>query len=290
MFKKVLFPTDFSKPAKTELHCITSIPGIREIILLYVIRQYAIPMGRETVETLEASTVQVYLNDAKKYISTLNPDIRVSLEETTSLDITDAILETAEKHKVDIVVIHGYIKGIIAGLLRGCVPEKVLCRVSKTNIMIMPNTLVESLTGNNFDKFCPMIFSRILCPVNFSESSVKTTALAGSMKGVGEIILLHAAEKGKDVQDHKDAVATAEKKIKAFCKQIVAQGIKTRTLVVTGKPEHEIPRIAEEEDVSLIWLGGAGKGCLHDFFFGSTVHEVLLKSKRPVIVIRSHQK
>jgi nucleotide-binding universal stress UspA family protein len=289
MFKKVLFPTDFSKPATTELYCITNIPGIREIILLYVIRQYAIPMGRETVETLEASTAEVYLHDAKKYITSLNPDIRVMLEETTSRDITDAILETAEKHKVDIVVIHGYIKSIMAALLRGCVPEKVLCRVSKTNIMIMPNTLVESLTGKNFEKFCPMIFSRILCPVKFSDRSVKTIALAGSMIGVGEIILLHATHKGKEVQDHKEAVTSAEKQIKKICKQIVGQGIKTRTIVVTGKPEHEIPRIAEEEDVSLIWMGGAGKGCLHDFFFGSTVHDVLMKSKRPVIVIRSHQ-
>jgi nucleotide-binding universal stress UspA family protein len=289
MFKKVLFPTDFSKPAKTELNCITSIPGIREIILLYVIRHYAIPMGRETVETLEASTAEVYLHEAKKYITTLNPDIRVSLEKTTSRDITDAILETAEKHKVDIVVIHGYIKSIMAGLLRGCVPEKVLCRVSKTNIMIMPNALVESLTGKNFEKFCPMIFSRILCPVNFSERSVKTTDLAGSMKGIGELILLHAVQKGKEGQDHKETVTTAEKQLKKLCKQIVGQGIKTRMIVVTGKPEHEIPRIAEEEDVSLIWMGGAGKGCLHDFFFGSTVHDVLLKSKRPVIVIRSHQ-
>ena len=290
MFKKVLFPTDFSEPAKTELDCITSIPGIREIVLLYVIRHYAIPMGRETVETLEASTAEGYLHEAKKYIATLNPDIRVTLEETTSRDITDAILETAEKHNVDIVVIHGYIKSMMAGLLRGCVPEKVLCRVSKTNIMIMPNTLVETLSGKNFEKFCPMIFSRILCPVNFSELSVKTTALAGSMKGVGEIILLHAAQKGKEVQDHKDTIATAEKKIKAVCKQIVAQGIKTRTIVVTGKPGHEIPRIAEEEDVSLIWMRGAGTGCLHDFFFGSMVHEVLMRSTRPVIVIRSHQK
>jgi nucleotide-binding universal stress UspA family protein len=289
MFKKVLFPTDFSKPAKNELHCITSIPGIREIILLYVIRHYAIPMGRETVETLEASTAEVYLHEAKKYITTLNPDIRVSLEETTSRDITDAILETAEKHNVDIVVIHGYIKNIMAGLLRGCVPEKVLCRVSKTNIMIMPNTLVESLTGKNFEKFCPMIFSRILCPVKFSELSEKTSALAGSMKGVGEIILLHAAQKGKESHDHKEAVASAEKQIKKICKQIIGQGIKTRTIVVTGKPGHEISRIAEEEDVSLIWMAGAGKGCLHDFFFGSTVHEVLMKSKRPVIVIRSHK-
>jgi nucleotide-binding universal stress UspA family protein len=288
MFKKVLFPTNFSKPAKIELHCITSIPGIREIILLYVIRHYAIPMGKETVETLEASTAEVYLHEAKKYIATLNPDIRVSLEETTSRDITDAILETAEKRNVDIVVIHGYIKNIMAGLLRGCVPEKVLCRVSKTNIMIMPNTLVESLTGKNFEKYCPMIFSRILCPIKFSELSVKTIDLAGSMKGVGEIILLHAAQKGKEGHDHKEAVTTAEKQLKKICKQITGQGIRTRTMVVTGKPEHEIPRIAEEEDVSLIWMGVAGKGCLHDFFFGSTVHEVLMKSKRPVIIIRSH--
>jgi nucleotide-binding universal stress UspA family protein len=290
MFKKVLFPTDFSKPAKTELDCITSIPGIREIILLHVIRHYAIPMGRETVETLETSTAEVYLHKAKKYITTLNPDIRVTLEETTSHDITDAILETAEKHNVDIVVIHGYIKSIMAGLLRGCVPEKVLCRVSKINIMIMPNTLVETLSGETFEKFCPMIFSRILCPINFSELSLKTTTLAGSMKGVGEIILLHAAQKGDKAPDHKEAVATAEKQIKAICKQIVAQGIKTRTIVVTGKPEHEIPRIAQDEDVSLIWMRSAGKGCLHDFFFGSMVHDVVMKSTRPVIVIRSHQK
>jgi nucleotide-binding universal stress UspA family protein len=289
MFKKVLFPTNFSKPAKNELHCITSIPGIREIILLYVIRHYAIPMGKETVETLEASTAEVYLHEAKKYISTLNPDIRVSLEETTSRDITDAILESAERHNVDIVVIHGYIKNIMAGLLRGCVPEKVLCRVSKTNILIMPTTLVESLSGKNFEKYCPMIFSRILCPVKFSELSVKTIDLAGSMKGVGEIILLHAAQKGKEDQDHKEAVTTAEKQLKKICKQIIGQGIKTRTIVVTGKPEQAIPRVAEEEDVSLIWMGGAGKGCLHDFFFGSTVHEVLMRSKRPVIIIRSHQ-
>ena len=45
MFEKILFPTDFSEEAKTELSCITSIPGIREIILFHVIKHYAIPMG-----------------------------------------------------------------------------------------------------------------------------------------------------------------------------------------------------------------------------------------------------
>jgi hypothetical protein len=59
MFKKVLFPTDFSEPAKSELDCITSIPGIREIILFHVIKQYAIPMGVETVESLEVQAMEL---------------------------------------------------------------------------------------------------------------------------------------------------------------------------------------------------------------------------------------
>ena len=287
MFKKVLFPTDFSEPAKSELNCITCIPGIREIILLHVIKQYAIPMGAETVESLEAQVAEIYLNEAKNYVTALNPDIRVTLQDTTSPDIPHAILETAETRKVDLIIIHAYLKGLMAGLLRSSVPTEVLCRISKTNIMIMPNKLVGALTGKTFEKFCPMIFSRILCPTNLSEYSVRTTALAGTMKGVGEIILLHAVQKSEDGSIHEDAVKIAELRINAICEDLIPQGIKARTIVVTGRPETEIPRVANQEDVSLIWMRAAAKGCLHDFFFGSMVHDVVMNATRPVIVIRS---
>ena len=143
--------------------------------------------------------------------------------------------------KVDLIVIHAYIKGIMAGLLRSCVPTKVLCRISKTNIMIMPNTLVGALTGKTFEKFCPMIFSRILCPTNFSEYSVRTTALAGTMKGVGEIILLHVVQKSEDRSIHEDAVKIAEIRINTICEDLIPQGIKARTIVVTGRPEDRDP-------------------------------------------------
>jgi nucleotide-binding universal stress UspA family protein len=287
MFKKILFPTDFSEPAKSELNCITSFPGIQEIILLHVIKQYAIPMGAEMIESLEEQAAEIYLNEAKDYITALNPDIRVSLQETTSSDITDVILETAEMRKADLIVIHTYIKGIMSGMLRSCVPTKVLCRISKANIMFMPNKLVEALTGKTFEKFCPMIFSRILCPTNFSEYSVRTTALAGTMNGVGEIILLHTVQKSEDGGTSEDAVKTAELRVKTICEELIPQGIKARTIVVAGRPEVEIPKIAIEEDVSLIWMRAAAKGCLHDFFFGSMVHDVVMNATRPVIVIRS---
>jgi nucleotide-binding universal stress UspA family protein len=288
MFKKILFPTDFSEEAKTELGCITSIPGIREIILLHVIKQSVVPMGAPMAEDLAVHTAEVYLRKAKIYIAELNPNIQVILQETISTDITGAILEKAEKEKVDLIVIHATIRSMMMGVLLNCVSSKVLCRISNINILIMPNKLVSTLEGKAFEKFCPMIFSRILCPVNFSAFSKKTTVLACSLRGVGEIILLHVIKKDKSGSNHGEAITAAEQQIKTICEPIVAQGIKARSIVVTGKPEHEIARIASEEDVSLIWMRVTGKGCLHDFFFGSLVHDVVMKSTRPVIIIRSY--
>jgi nucleotide-binding universal stress UspA family protein len=285
MFEKILFPTDFSGPAKTELTCITSIPGIREIILLHVIRQYGIPMGAEMIEGLEAQVSHTYLHEAKSYIATLNPEIQVTPKEKTSTDITGAILETAEEYHAGLIIIHANIKGIMAGVLLSCVSSKVLCRISKTNIMIMPNKLVESLTGKTYQKYCPMIFTRVLCPTDFSDLSLKAIDLTGIIKERGEIILLHVVETGEP-NNPDEAFRTAEIKIQTIRDNLVAQGIKARTIVVTGNPETEIPRVAQEEDVSLIWMRSAAKGCLHDFFFGSMVHAVVMNAKQPVIIIR----
>jgi nucleotide-binding universal stress UspA family protein len=288
MFEKIIFPTDFSKPARTELNCITSIPGIREIILFHVIKRYAIPMGVDTVESLELQTTEVYLQEAKACIAALNPAILVTLEETIASDITGAILEKAEERRAGLIVIHANVKGIIAGVLLSCVSSKVLCRISKINVMIMPNTLVGSLTGEAYEKFCPMIFSRVLCPTNFSPSSEKTTALACAIKEMGEIILLHVLQSEKENGSHTPNLPAAEHRIHDLCNQITAQGINARSIVVSGKPETEIPRIARAEDVSLIWMRSAAQGCLHDFFFGSIVHEVVMNATRPVIVVRSY--
>ncbi len=283
MFEKILFPTDFSEEARIELHCITGIPGIREIILLHVIRLSVVPRGSAMVESLAVHDAEVYLQRAKTYIAQLNPDIRVVLEETTSADITTAILEKAEGHKVDLIVIHTDVRSIMTGVLLDHVPSKVLCRISKINVMVMPKTLVGTLSGKAYEKYCPMIFSRILCPTDFSDLSLKAITHAAALKGAGEIIYLHVIEKG----DPNEAVRIADTRFKALCDSHTPQRIKTRSIVVTGKPEIEIPRVAQEMDVSLIWMRSSGQGCLHDFFFGSTVHEVVMNATRPVIIIRS---
>ena len=45
MFKKILFPTDFSEYARKTLDCIAGFPGAREVIIFHVIEAVRSPRG-----------------------------------------------------------------------------------------------------------------------------------------------------------------------------------------------------------------------------------------------------
>jgi len=287
MFEKVLFPTDFSQREEILLDCIASIPQVRDLILLHVVKETRYPMGAQIVDTLAKETAENTLAEAQHYLKSLNPDIRVTLDTTISPDIAEGILTTAEKRDVDLIVIGAHGKRVKIGVLLGSVPSTVLCRISKTNVLIMRHKIIETLTGKTYEKFCPMLFSRILCPTDFSRFSEHATALVSTMKGVGEVILLHVVPEGGAGSEIKESVQAAEARIGAVRDSLTAQGIRSRAIVTTGNPAGEIIRTAEEQDVSVIWISSYGKGCLHDFLLGSTVQDVAMKSTRPVIVIRS---
>ena len=287
MFEKVLFPTDFSQREEILLDCIASIPEVRDLILLHVVKETRYPMGAQIVDTLAKETAENTLAEAQHYLKSLNPDIRVTLDTTISPDIAEGILTTAEKRDVDLIVIGAHGKSVKIGVLLGSVPSTVLCRISKTNVLIMRHKIIETLTGKTYEKFCPMLFSRILCPTDFSRFSEHATALVSTMKGVGEVIILHVVPEGGAGSEIKESAQAAEARIGAVRDSLTAQGIRSKAIVTTGNPAGEIVRTAEEQDVSVIWISSYGKGCLHDFLLGSTVQDVAMKSTRPVIVIRS---
>jgi nucleotide-binding universal stress UspA family protein len=287
MFEKVLILTDFSEHARRLSDCITGIYGIREIVLLHVIEDIRVPMGRETIEGFVTSAAENSLKEEKNYLETLCPSLIVTPVLTTSSDIPGTILETAEKNGVDLVIISAYGLSVTTGVLTGNVSTEVLCRISRINVLVMRYKIIETLTGKTFEKFCPMIFSRILCPTDFSPFSEQAIALAGTMKGVGEIILLHIVSPDETGSEIKEAARTAKIQIRAIRDTLAAKGIQSRAIIKTGHPASEIAETAEKEDVSVIWISSYGKGCLHDFLLGSTVNDVVMKTKRPVIVIRA---
>ncbi|OPY36418.1 MAG: Universal stress protein [Methanoregula sp. PtaU1.Bin051] len=288
MFEKVLFPTDFSERADIMLDCVAGMPGVREVILLHVIKETLHPMGADVVDTFARQAAGPVLEQAKHYLRSLNPEINVTLTTAVASDIAEGILATAEKTGAGLIVITARAKGVKAGVLLGSVPSTLLCRNNRTNILFMRHRIVENLSGITYQKFCPSLFHRILCPTDFSAFSDHATALAGSVKGIGEVIILHVAPGGTGSGD-AEMVQAAQAKVSEACRGLAAQGIRCRAIVTAGNPAEEIVRAAEEQDVSVICISSFGKGCLHDFVLGSTVQDVATNSTRPVLVVRSKQ-
>jgi len=286
MFEKVLVLTDFSEYSRRLLDCITGIQGISEIVLMHVIEDIRSPMGSEAVEEFVKSAAEKSFQVEKKYLETLNPNLRVTPELIISSDIAGTILETAEKNGVDLIVIGAYGVGMKAGLLTGNVESALLCRISRINVLVMRHRIIETMTGKTYEKFCPMIFSRILCPTNFSPDSERAIALASTMKGVGEIILLHVISPDDAKIGDQESAQTVEMRIGAIRETLATKGIRSRTIVKTGHLASEISGTAEKEDVSVIWINSYGKGCFHDFLLGSRVSDVVMSTRRPVIIIR----
>jgi nucleotide-binding universal stress UspA family protein/GNAT superfamily N-acetyltransferase len=75
LMRKILFPLDFSKPAKDALARIEHLPGIEEIVLLHVIRH----IGQEESMNLHVREVEMRLSEARETIRLERPLIKVRM-------------------------------------------------------------------------------------------------------------------------------------------------------------------------------------------------------------------
>ncbi len=289
MFETVLFPTDLSERAETLLDCIAGIPQVKEVVLLHVVKETRHPMGAPGVDELAKKRAETALAGAEIYVRTLNPGIAVTLDTLVAPDVADGILASAEKHGAGLIAIAADQKSAKAAILLGSVPATLMCRVSRPNILVMRHRIIENLRGTTYEKFCPRIFSKILCPTHFSGFSEHATALAGMVQGAGEIVLLHVVPEGRTRNETREAIQAAEARLGKARDSLGTQGPRCRTVVKTGDPAAVIMKTAEEEDVSVIWISAFGKGCVHEFLLGSVAQDVAMNASRPVIIIRSWQ-
>ncbi len=286
MFEKILFATDFSEYAKKTLDCIAGFPGARDIILFHVVEQARSPRGGgEVGGTFYQTGENNLLREEKRRLEDLSQNLRVTTVVKTSSDTAGSIIETAEDRGVSLIVIGARGNSLVEGILLGSVSMAVLRR-SKTNVLIMRHKIIEEMKAKTYEMFCPMILFRVLCPVDFSKFSDSAIALLCRTKGVRGVILLHVVSQGETDAEIEDAVQKAKGQMEAIRSSLAAQGIEVRAIVRTGNPSSEITRIADEEDVSVIWMSSHGKGWFRELLLGSTAYTVSMNAKRPVIIIR----
>ncbi len=285
MFEKVLFPTDFSEYAQKTLECIGEIPGVKELVLLHIV-DATHPSKRGWTHGPHIENAKILMEEKKEYLKSLGLKVKTKVDVITEGEVYREILENADKEKVSLIVMGARGKSPIKELLLGSVSTNVL-RYAKTHLLIMRYKLAEGLEGEKYEKFCPLIFSKVLFPTDFSEPAGEAISFVKDIKGIEEIILLNVVSKGETEEEIEENVNEAKKKLGDIKEELSGAGFKVKCHVRVGSPIEEIISTAEDDDVSLIAMSKRGKGWLKELLIGSTTCAVARRANRPILVVRA---
>jgi nucleotide-binding universal stress UspA family protein len=138
----------------------------------------------------------------------------------------------------------------------------------------------------------------ILAPVDFSPATdaVMTEAASLAKAHDGEVVLLHVTEPATGVVDYAAIVVAvaqvneaatkyAVERLKELEAQLTADGVRARSIHVTGTPVLEIIEQARTVGAGYIVIGSHGHTAFYDLLVGSTAHGILKRAGCPVVVI-----
>ncbi len=285
MFEKVLFPTDFSDYAQKTFECIAGIPGIKEVVLLHVV-DASRPSKHGWMYGQHVEDAKIRLEEQKEHLERLGLKAKVQVDVMTGGDISHSILGTADKENVSLIAMNARGRSLIKGLLLGSTALGVM-RHSKTHVLLMRHKLAEGLEGEKFEKFCSHIFSKVLCPTDFSERTDETISFVKGLEEIKDMVLVHVVNRGETEKEIETNVEEAKKKLEDKKEGLVTAGFDVKYHVRVGNPAEEICSVADGEDVSLIAMGRRGKGWFRELLVGSTTSDVVKSAKMPVLVVKT---
>lgn len=223
-------------------------------------------------------------------------DVPVGLALQDAPDVHREILAQADALKADLIVVGSHGRSGFERLLLGSVTEKVL-RKATCPVMVVPLRADEAGLSRAAHA------SRILCPVDFSDSSIAALTFALSLAEEASAVLtvLHVVEvpsglyesslpAGFDVAEWRAATqASCLERLGKLVPDSVRSYCTVDAVVSEGKASREILRLAGERTSDLIVMGAQGRGGLDLMLFGSNTHDVIRAASRPVLTVHGHQ-
>ena len=203
------------------------------------------------------------------------------------------ILDQASRMKADLLVIGTHGRSGFERLLLGSVAERVL-RKANCPVLTVPKRLPDAVPAG------PVLYKRILCPVDFSDSSLHALQYAVSMaqEADGQLTVLHAM--AHEFEHEPDFVydagmtignflAEREEALRRRLQEAIAGATEfcsVESLMTHGKPWREVLRVAADRQSDLIVMGVQGRGAADLLFFGSTTQHVVREASCPVLTLR----
>jgi nucleotide-binding universal stress UspA family protein len=199
------------------------------------------------------------------------------------------ILVQAERLASDLIVIGTHGRSGFERLFLGSTAEKVL-RKARCPVMTVPPEAPNTMPRG------PVPFTRILCAVDFSESSRLALDYAMSLarEGNAALTVAHVIETRPLYYDFSPAFAIdltawreeARTRLRRLVPDTVRSACQVSEAVREGTSYREILALSTELGADLIVMGVQGRGAVDLFFFGSTTHHVIRHAHCAVLTLR----
>jgi nucleotide-binding universal stress UspA family protein len=297
MFQTILCPVDFSESSDRALEyalalgkCHGGRVSVMHVLPTVLADPDLYPYLTEPVLASGEARDRAYrgLGDFVHRALSEGIDTEVILEDG---DVVDEVLKKTKRLAADLVVMGTHGRRGFRRLLLGSVTERILRQSEAPVLSISPS-------APKLEKGGP--FRKILCPVDFSPSSLAGLSLALAVRQEkAEIVVLHVVEfhfppaLGEAVAfDVTELRGRHRSEGKAKLEKLVPEEARAHTRLETvvlesGSPYQEILKTSEREGVDLIVIGVAGRSSADLVFFGSTANHVVRAAACPVLTVRS---
>ncbi|HXW04527.1 MAG TPA: universal stress protein [Vicinamibacterales bacterium] len=214
--------------------------------------------------------------------------VQLSIEIGEGLAV-EQIAGRARTLSADLIVMGTHGRSGFERLFLGSVTERVLRKASCPVLTVPPRVAGATPT-----------FRRILCAVDFSDSSLRALqfAVALAEEADARLSVLHVLELLPEgdapelgflsLREYRERLeATARERLRAAVPDSARQFADVDERVTIGKPYREILRTASEQGVELIVMGVRGRSGVDLMMFGSTTQHVVRQAVCPVLTVRT---
>lgn len=291
---RVLCPVDFSDCSRRALDYAIAIGRWfgADIEVLHVVPEPFVAGRAEMQIRLDVLRTEAYADavaQTKQFVESASPShvrVQVSVERGNP---AAQIVARAPSAGAGLVVMGTHGRSGFERLVLGSVAERVLRKVD-CPLLTVPPRVAEPPAET--------IFARVLCPVDFSESSASALQFALSLteRTNGSLIVLHAIEALADEPlDHarfsapelrQQLYEDAHNHMRTTLAREAGHRPSPEVLIVAGRAYVEILRVTAERSVDTIVMGVRGRGAVDRLLLGSTTDHVVRGAACPVLTVR----
>lgn len=289
--RQVLCPTDLSHASRKALdHAIV------------IARRYN---ARLTVLHVEPSPEDVLAPDlldrtadVQAFVAQdVTPDVRIEVQIRRG-DPVDEIVREVKAQPADLLVMGNHGRSGIERFFLGSTTER-LVRKASCPVLTVPHLHADTVPAD------PLLFKRVLCPIDFSAASRKALAYAATLtqETDGVLTVVHVLTQefdplGARPMDQINAESMTlgdyfrwrEQTTREMLETVVPPSVRdyctVQTRLVRGKPGVEVLTLADEVGCDLIVMGVQGRGAADLAMFGSVAQYVTRYGSRPVLTVK----